>query len=293
MPIAPLDQVDIHYLELDNPAPDVSDSIPLIMVHGLGANLAFWYHLAPDFLPLVKQIVLFDLRGHGRSSMPPNGYTAADLTTDLIQLMDYLKIDQAHLIGHSFGGAVVLNCACDHSNRVSSLVLADVRLRLMQPMQRLQDWHQWAKYRTALEAAGVGLDPTDPESGYQLLQELAQSQLRQPGQPNPLKDLLSPFSGKSGKRTATRWLKLLETSTAKADFLEKETFSIAQLVALKQPKLAIYGEHSQAVATAKGLQEIWPTMELIMIPEAGHFFPMSCPQKFVQSTKIFLKKIAQ
>ncbi len=289
MPIVSLKEADIHYLELEHPSAPLDGSIPLVMVHGLGANLAFWYHLASHFLPFVNRIILFDLRGHGRSSISQGGYTASSMATDLIQLMDYLGIEKSHLIGHSFGGSVVLHCACDYSHRVSSVVLADVRLRCLQPVQRLQDWYHWEKYRVALESAGITLDATDPESGYLLLQELAESQLRQPNQVNPMKDLLSPFSGKSGKRTASRWLKLLSTSSAKEDFLQKETFSIEQLATLPQPKLAIYGEHSQAVATAKELQTLWSDMELVIIPEAGHFFPISRPKEFIQVTNNFFK----
>ncbi|MBX2862095.1 MAG: alpha/beta hydrolase [Leptolyngbyaceae cyanobacterium MAG.088] len=291
MPIVSLKEADIHYFELKRSSDQLEGLAPLVMVHGLGANLAFWYNLASNFLPFVDRIILFDLRGHGRSSISQSGYTASSMATDLIQLMDYLDIAKSHLIGHSFGGSVVLHCACEYGHRVSSIVLADVRLRCLQPVQRLQDWYHWEKYRVALEAAGIVLDPADPESGYLLLQELAESQLRQPGQSAPMKDLLSPFSGKSGKRTAARWLKLLATSTAKEDFLQCEAFSIEQLAAISQPKLGVYGEYSQAVATARELKKLWSRMELSMIPKAGHFFPMSRPQEFIQATNNFLKQV--
>ena len=53
-------------------------------------------------------VTAYDLRGHGRSGMPPAGYGTSDMACDLHSLLDRLDTSQIHLVGHSYGGAVAL-----------------------------------------------------------------------------------------------------------------------------------------------------------------------------------------
>jgi alpha-beta hydrolase superfamily lysophospholipase len=72
MPVAKTNRLSISYQQSGS-GPDV------VMVHGLAANLAFWYlKIVPHFTPSYHTTV-YDLRGHGRSEMPPTGYTTRDL----------------------------------------------------------------------------------------------------------------------------------------------------------------------------------------------------------------------
>ena len=66
----------------------------LVFVHGLAASRAFWFlHYA---VPLSRyfRVTLFDLRGHGYSSMPPDGYDPRTMAGDLLGLLagSYLAI---------------------------------------------------------------------------------------------------------------------------------------------------------------------------------------------------------
>ena len=98
MPIAQTQRLAISYQQ-SGIGPDV------VMVHGLAANLAFWYlKIVPHFTPHYR-VTAYDLRGHGRSEMPPTGYTTRDLAEDLIALLDERGIEKAHLVGHSIGGS--------------------------------------------------------------------------------------------------------------------------------------------------------------------------------------------
>src|SRR5438046_4762158 len=106
----------------------------LVMVHGLAANMAFWYfkyacELARDF-----RVTVFDLRGHGRSQITPSGYTPDNLAVDLACLLDQLGIGSAHLLAHSFGGVVALRFALQRPERVRSLVLADTHVAAVRHM---------------------------------------------------------------------------------------------------------------------------------------------------------------
>lgn len=92
---------------------------PLILIHAGVADHrmwdAQWDALADDF-----RLVRFDLRGYG-SSPYPDGAFAYD--ADVLGLMNFLGIEQAHIAGVSFGGRVALDFALAYPDRVLSLFL--------------------------------------------------------------------------------------------------------------------------------------------------------------------------
>src|SRR5215470_3923803 len=104
MPFANVNGIKFHFQRVGK-GPDV------VMIHGLAANLAFWYFRIIPFLMIDFCITAYDLRGHGKSEMSDSGYTSADMAADLDALLDHLGVEKAHLVGHSFGGQVALHYA--------------------------------------------------------------------------------------------------------------------------------------------------------------------------------------
>lgn len=287
MPTACLKTVDLHYLQLGQQISQQGDANDLVMVHGLAASMGFWSYAA-SVLSQTNPVTLFDLRGHGRSSMPEAGYTPWQMAEDLRELLDTLGIQKAHLLGHSFGGSVILQFAHRYPERVASLMFADVRLKLLQPEQKLRDWQHWQKFQPIFNKLGIELDENDSESGYKLLEELAKLQLKTPEGKSFLHKLPSPFFGKGAKRTALRWLKLLETTPARHEFADGGSMTLNQLQQIQKPTLAIYGEYSQAMVSALALKQLWTHSHFECVPQAGHFFPISQPEKLIVPVQKFL-----
>ena len=83
-------------------------------------------------------MVRYDIRGHGRSMIAPDGYTYENYSADLRDLLDRLNVERpvteslnvgaVHLVGLSMGGGVVLQFALDNPDRVLSLTLVDSAL---------------------------------------------------------------------------------------------------------------------------------------------------------------------
>jgi pimeloyl-ACP methyl ester carboxylesterase len=127
-------KLNIAYERIGNP-----DAPPLLLIHGLGAQLIGW----PDGFcsALVErglQVIRFDNRDVGRSShisdapapdlpavlrgdLSSVSYTLSDMAADTIGLLDVLGIDSAHLVGASMGGAIAQTVAIEHPERVRSL----------------------------------------------------------------------------------------------------------------------------------------------------------------------------
>lgn len=98
MPQLKLADVDLHY-EVDG------DGEPLVLIPGFAAGAWIWSkHVAP--LSSKFRVVTFDPRGIGKSSFDSQTLTMRLLADDTAALMRGLGIDQAHILGVSFGGFV-------------------------------------------------------------------------------------------------------------------------------------------------------------------------------------------
>jgi pimeloyl-ACP methyl ester carboxylesterase len=96
------------------------DGPPLILISGTGHDLSFWSGQLPFFAPEFRTIV-FDNRGVGGSSVPPSGYSLADMADDAAHVLDNAGIDSAHVMGFSMGRHIAQELALNHPDRVLSL----------------------------------------------------------------------------------------------------------------------------------------------------------------------------
>ena len=119
MPIASVNDIQLYY-ELWGEGP------PPVMAHGFCGCTDEWRVLA---LPLAKKhrLLLYDVRGHGRSSAPedPALYSMPIFGADQAALMRALGIGRAHVGGGSMGGMIASQFAVDYPQMVSSLLLLD------------------------------------------------------------------------------------------------------------------------------------------------------------------------
>lgn len=95
---------------------------PLFLVPGLGGLGQYWKPNIPA-LSERYQVIIHDHRGTGQSSRSLIRYSVDQMTNDLIAIMDHLKLDKAHLIGHSTGGAIGQTLAVLQPDRLKSLVI--------------------------------------------------------------------------------------------------------------------------------------------------------------------------
>ncbi len=93
----------------------------VLLIHGLGGTGNIWGAQA-GLLARYFRVVVPDMRGSGRSS-GGGEISVASLVGDLIELLDRLKLDTVHVIGHSFGSVIAQHLAVDHASRVKSLGL--------------------------------------------------------------------------------------------------------------------------------------------------------------------------
>jgi 3-oxoadipate enol-lactonase len=95
----------------------------LLLLGGIGGDASTWRRDIPVFASEVF-VVVVEHRGIGRSSAPPAGEpTMTTYVDDAIAVLDDLRIERAHVYGHSFGAQVALSLAIDHPERVLTLTI--------------------------------------------------------------------------------------------------------------------------------------------------------------------------
>jgi pimeloyl-ACP methyl ester carboxylesterase len=95
--------------------------VPYLLVHGLSSNARLWDGVAEHLVAAGHPVHAADLRSHGESPSPPDGYDTVTAADDL----DRLGLPPAIVAGQSWGGNVVVQLAARHPERVRALALVD------------------------------------------------------------------------------------------------------------------------------------------------------------------------
>jgi pimeloyl-ACP methyl ester carboxylesterase len=217
---------------------------PLVVgIHGLGIvdNSSLSFTLG---MPLAKtfDVVMYDLRGHGRSQSVPSGYRVADHVSDLVALLDALGLDEpVHLLAGSYGGAVGIVTALEHPGRVASLSMVDPHFPSPGWGERLADQLQHYADR---------LNGEDPEG-----------------------EILEALQSTARRRAAglvERGRALLHGTTVIADVRREPSLSADDYARLTCPVIAVFGEESDIYSLSAILRESVKGAEVVTVPDADH-----------------------
>ena len=135
MPRARVGDVSLHY-------EDAGAGSPLVLIHGLGGDLAYWEATVPT-LTAHHRVLRVDVRGFGASDKPPGPYSLALFARDLDAVLAAAGVRDAHVVGVSMGGVIAQRFGFDFPARVRSLVLvstsSEVGAKAVAVWQRLAD----------------------------------------------------------------------------------------------------------------------------------------------------------
>ncbi len=253
---------------------------PVAMIHGMFlGNLASWYFSVAPILAGEHRVLMYDLRGHGRSERATTGYDLDTQAADLRALTARFDGQPLDLVGHSYGGLVALRFAVDHPERVRRLAIVEAPLPPQQIAENravlglhpdmMLEVMDPARLRAAIGAAGHDAD------------ELM-GRLLPPG----MKDTL--LGSKRRLRNFFRGLHFLMTETTIGRDVEAERdFTSAELANLERPVLAVYGESSSCRPAGDRLAAELPQARLEIMP-CGHYVLGERPLELAELIRGFL-----
>jgi haloacetate dehalogenase len=146
---------------------------PVVLIHGHPRTHTTWHAVAAR-LSGQHIVVTPDLRGYGRSSLPPDAAGHAQsskraMAADIAALMTHLGHERFAVVGHDRGALVAFRAAMDHPHRVTHLVVMD-GLPVIEHLERTDArfasawWHWWFLGQTDKPAERV--INADPDAWY-------------------------------------------------------------------------------------------------------------------------------
>ena len=230
---------------------------PVVLIHGLLlGSLAQWYFGLGPALAARHTVLMYDLRGHGRSPVTATGYDLDTLAADLDALLAERGIGGPFdLVGHSYGGLVALRSALRRPEDVRRLVVVDV----------------------PLPPGDANLISDAARSTPEALLEMLPAEVRA--------QVLS--GGRRARLLLERIRALVQDSTLLADIAREPDLDDHALAALTMPALCVVGAASRCRAAADRLVRVLPDARLAVVP-GGHFVPIEAPAELAAAVVGFL-----
>lgn len=116
--IAKLKSINMFYFDTKTEGPTI------LCLHGRWGRAETWFDFIQHYGKQYR-IIAPDQRGHGLSDKPISKYTPEEMAEDIIELLDFLKVDSVILAGHSMGGRVAGYLTALHPKFVKALAILD------------------------------------------------------------------------------------------------------------------------------------------------------------------------
>ena len=102
---------------------------PVVLLHGAFMTITNNWTGWIGELSKTRKVIAIEMQGHGRTADTARDITDENLADDVAALLEQLKIPRADLIGYSMGGAVAMQCAIRHPDKVRKVVVISSYLR--------------------------------------------------------------------------------------------------------------------------------------------------------------------
>ena len=222
-------EIEIAYL-------DEGAGAPIVLVHGFASNKEVnWVN--PGWVATLtgagRRAIALDNRGHGASSKlyDPTAYHSAMMAQDVRALLDHLKIERADVMGYSMGARIAAFLAVDDAERVRSVVLGGLGIRLVK---------------------GVGLSSTIVDA----LEARSLADVRDP-------------TGRSFRSFAEQTKSDLKALAACMRG-SRQTLPREQVAGIHVPVLIVVGTNDKVAGSAQDLAALIPGAQALDIPDRDH-----------------------
>ncbi len=253
---------------IDNELPK---AIPVVFIHGFPFNHEMW---KPQLEALKDsyRTIAYDVRGHGKSEVGDGRYTIEFFVNDLIELLNYRKVEKAVFVGLSMGGYIALRLVERHPERCKGLVLCDTRSE--------PDTSE-AKIKRSASVMAVKRDGVSVFAENFVKSVFAAETFEK--KPEIVQSIRSIIEQNSPLGIAGTLLAL----AARTD-------TTPSLVSISVPTLILVGEHDALtpVSAAQALKQRIRGSELHVIPHAAHLSNLENPDVFNAKLLEFLHTIS-
>ncbi len=267
MPVESIAGVRLHVQALGQPRRGT-----VILVHGMTTSLASFYFTIAPTLATEYRVIMYDLRGHGRSEATPSGYGIRSMAGDLAAIANrHASTGPLAIVGHSFGAVVGLRYVLDHPQRVRKLVFAEGPLPVF-----IEDEDD--------PATRDGIDADEVAESILAVQAHAVAHL-----PAATQEVLRG-TGRRTRRVRSRTSALMKDTTLLTDLAHDQDIADAEIARCACPVLLCYGTRTLPAmeATRRRLAGLLPEVTMRMF-DCGHLMLNEVPVAFGAAVGDFLR----
>ena len=271
-----------------------SDAPPVILLHGFPESHRTWRGLAP-LLEDEFRLVMPDQRGFAGSDRPleVEAYRADVLVDDIFALAEALGITRFALVGHDWGGAISWPAALRGDPRLTRLAIVNAPHPVIFQKSLIEDADQRAAsqyitaFRTpgfeqAAEAMGWGTLFDKSFGGHVALADIS---------PEERDQYIAEWSEPCGFAAMLNWYRASQVVVPPPGVEVPVPGWVLDLFPqVKVPTLVIWGMKDKALLPIQleGLEELVEDLQIVRVPDAGHFVPWEKPQEVAAALKPFL-----
>jgi len=245
----------------------------LLLLHGITDDGSCW-QLFAESLAAQYDIVMPDLRAHGKSDAPEQGYDLSTMAAEIKGVMDSLGLKKTILLGHSFGGIVVLTMAALYPELVHAIILED--------SPPFWDWDFAPEIEAESRAHMAAWILSLKRKTYDELLFDTQKNIM-PWQAVEVKNCIN-----SKHRFDLKIIRML----APKDILPPDFRGLLRTIAC--PALFIQGDIKKGGICPDDrlarLKELIPQMQTVHVPGVGHCVRRDKPDRYLEIIRDFIKK---
>jgi pimeloyl-ACP methyl ester carboxylesterase len=240
----------------------------VVFVHGESHSHEVWREQVPA-IGARHTVVTYDRRGHGQSDAPFTGYSPIAHMHDLVALMRFLGLQDAHFVVSSRGGAIILQLLRAEPGMVRSLVFADATI----PLVPLSPAFEAAVQRYRRPAAS-------PEAAAQERAARKQAPFYKIARTIPrVAEVMSRMIDQHNLRIAMNPRRGPDL-TSPMDIGPWNAADFPDMVSLAKPILIVVGEETDPLflSAAERAAAAWPTARRVVVPGVDHLLPLEAPE---------------
>jgi 3-oxoadipate enol-lactonase len=244
----------------------------IVLIHGHPFDHTMWQPQI-DAFSVKYRVIVPDLRGYGKSTLPATGATRfEDYATDILLLLDKLGIDSFHVAGLSMGGQLAMETYRQAPSRVKALILADTFASPDTPEAKK------ARNEGADRMEREGMNGYANESIHKMIKAEHVTTM-----PDVAAHVMRMMTSTSPKAAATA----MRARSARIDYLSEV------LPQIKAPVLVVVGRQDEftPVAKAEEMHAALPDSQLVIIEDAGHMPNLEHAVEFNEIALEFLAEV--
>ena len=252
---------------------EVGEGDPVVLLHGIPESWKCWKHQIPKLATQFK-VYAIDLKGYGLSDKKEGDYSMNNVASEILDLLDHLKISSFRLAGHDWGVAISDNIIDQAPERVERYIRCCLSLHAYDPRNSLH--HQWNSENPDLAARLMN----KPDAYVRVWFESSCKPDLIPDE-KEIKEIVDDFSHQGTGDAVPRYFR---------DIPKNKPVDLSKFT---MPILYIHGEHDprQPIEYCVGMEDHLPGLQAILVLDSGHFITRERPKQTTDAMMWFFNSM--